>query len=139
MNAVDTNILVYGVDTSDPIKHGKAVTLLANLAASSVETKLLWQVVGEFLQQLRRMEANKTLRHDELLQCLARTRASFRLQLPSDAVLDRSLDLASRFSLSHWDSMIVAACIEAGVTKLYTEDMGSPTKFDSLELENPFV
>lgn len=138
MNAVDTNVLVYGVDTSDPVKHAKAVTLLANAAVAVVETVLLWQVAGEFLQTLRRMESLRKLRQDELLQTFAKTRASFRLITPTDAVLDRSLDLADRFSLSHWDSMIVA-CIEAGVTKLYTEDMGSPTKFDSLELENPFV
>ena len=44
MNAVDTNVLVYGVDTSDPVKHAKAVTLLANACAELVETVLLWQV-----------------------------------------------------------------------------------------------
>jgi predicted nucleic acid-binding protein len=138
MNAVDTNVLVDGVDQSDPVKHVKAVTLLASLVVSAAESVLMWQVAGEFLQQLRRMELLGKLRHDELLQTFAKTRASFRLIAPVASVLDRSLDLASRFSLSRWDSMIVAACIEAGVTKLYTEDLGSPTKFDSLELENPF-
>jgi predicted nucleic acid-binding protein len=55
------------------------------------------------------------------------------------AVLDHALDLAGRFSLSHWDSMILGACKEAAVTKLYTEDMGSPRIIDGIELVNPLL
>ncbi len=39
---------------------------------------------------------------------------------------------------SHGDSMLVAACAEAGVTTLFTEDMDSPRKIDTVELVNPF-
>ena len=63
----------------------------------------------------------------------------FPLVLPTSSVIDRALDLASRFSLSHWDSMILGACLEAGVTILYTEDMGAPTSFDGLALVNPLM
>ena len=56
MNGVDTNVLVYGVGQSDPVKHVKAVMLLASLVVSAAEAVLLWQVAGEFLQTLRRME-----------------------------------------------------------------------------------
>ena len=59
--------------------------------------------------------------------------------LPSSSILDRALDLAERFSLSHWDSMLLAACVEAGVDTLYTEDMGAPTRFDTVQLVNPFI
>ena len=31
------------------------------------------------------------------------------------------------------------ACLEAGVDTLYTEDMGAPTKYDEVQLINPFV
>jgi predicted nucleic acid-binding protein len=59
--------------------------------------------------------------------------------MPTRAVLDRALDLTARYSLSHWDSMLLGACIEAGVTTLYTEGMGSPAVFDTVRLVNPFV
>jgi predicted nucleic acid-binding protein len=139
MNAVDTNVLVYHIDTRDPTKQAKAQALLGGLIASGQDTVLLWQAAGEFLQQLRRWEGQGIISWRQVIQFFGDVRATYRLVLPSNRVLDRSLDLTSRFSLSHWDSMIVAACIEAGVTKLYTEDMGSPTKFESLELENRFV
>jgi predicted nucleic acid-binding protein len=63
----------------------------------------------------------------------AAARNAYRLVVPSGPVFDRSMDFATRYSLSPWDSMIVAACLEAGVTKLYTQDRGAPTRFDSLE------
>jgi len=34
--------------------------------------------------------------------------------------------------------MIVAACVEGGVTRLYTEDFGAYAKVESLEIVNPF-
>jgi predicted nucleic acid-binding protein len=63
----------------------------------------------------------------------------FRLTMPTPAVLDRALDLADRYSLSHWDSMLLGACLEAGVVTLYTEDMGAPTRYDGVQLVNPFI
>ena len=43
-----------------------------------------------------------------------------------------------RYSLSIWDAMIVAACLEGGVTRLYTEDFGGYLRIDGLEIVNPF-
>ena len=43
-------------------------------------------------------------------------------------------------TLSHWDSMlVVAACIDAGVDTLYTEDMRAPRQIETVRLINPFA
>ncbi len=52
---------------------------------------------------------------------------------------NRALELSGRFRLSHWDSMLFGACLEAGVSTLFTEDMGSPIAYESVQLVNPFV
>lgn len=52
--------------------------------------------------------------------------------------MDRALALMSRHSLSVWDAMIVAACAEAGVTRLYSEDITGYPALDGVELVNPF-
>jgi predicted nucleic acid-binding protein len=57
--------------------------------------------------------------------------------LPTGAVIDHAEDLMSRFSLSHWDSMVVAACLEANAKTLYTEDFGY-SDIDGLKIVNPF-
>ena len=59
--------------------------------------------------------------------------------MPTASVLDRALELTGKYSLSHWDSMLLGACLEAGVDTLYTEDMGAPTAYDGIRLVNPFA
>jgi predicted nucleic acid-binding protein len=64
---------------------------------------------------------------------------TFSLRIPSEAVFKISFDLRSRFSLSHWDSMILAACKDADVTTLFTEDLDVGTDYDGLTVVNPFA
>jgi predicted nucleic acid-binding protein len=40
--------------------------------------------------------------------------------------------------LTRWDAAIIALCLEAGVTRLYSEDFDAYSRIDSLELVNPF-
>jgi predicted nucleic acid-binding protein len=58
---------------------------------------------------------------------------------PTLDVVDRALELTGRYSLSHWDSMLLGACREANVDTLYTEDMGAPASYDGIQLINPFA
>jgi predicted nucleic acid-binding protein len=51
---------------------------------------------------------------------------------------DRAVDLMTRYSLSFWDAMIVAACAEAGVMRLYSEDITGYLSLEGVELVNPF-
>ncbi|MFO8041509.1 MAG: hypothetical protein R6U67_18930 [Sodalinema sp.] len=43
----------------------------------------------------------------------------------------------SRYSLSHWDAMLIAACLDVQVQTIYTEDFGYP-EIDGLRIVNPF-
>jgi predicted nucleic acid-binding protein len=63
----------------------------------------------------------------------------FPLVLPGAHVFERYFELHARFSLSHWDAMLLAACQEAGVTTLYSEDMDVGTDYNGLDIVNPFV
>ena len=139
MNAVDTNIFLYSLDDREPLKKIKAQQLFQQLLSGSARTYLLWQVLGESINQLRRWQAQGQLTQLEFDQHVQTFRTKFPLVLPKALVVDYALDLAKRYSLSHWDSMILGACKEAGVTTLYTEDMGAPTVFDGIHLVNPLV
>ena len=139
MNAVDTNVLVYSVDQDEPAKQAKAIELLDRLTQPPVETVLLWQAAGEFLSCLRRWHSAGRVTSADVEQYLNRALAMFPLFLPTHSVLGRALELHSRYSLSHWDSMLLAACIEAGVTTLYSEDFGAGTTYDTVTVINPFA
>ena len=40
---------------------------------------------------------------------------------------------------SIWDSLLIAACQEASVTRLYTEDMQHGADYDGVNIVNPFA
>jgi predicted nucleic acid-binding protein len=46
MNAVDTNVLIYLLDTAEPVKQAKARALLSGLMTGSTPTILSWQVAS---------------------------------------------------------------------------------------------
>jgi predicted nucleic acid-binding protein len=139
MNAVDTNVLVYSLDADEPIKQAKAKAPLSGLMAGQAPTILPWQVAGELLNRLRRWEVAGRISGADVEADFRDILALFPLAVPTAKALPKYFDLFSRFSLSHWDCMLLAACHEAGVTTLYSEDMDAGTDFDGLRIVNPFV
>jgi predicted nucleic acid-binding protein len=132
MNAVDTNILIYVNDPRNPVKQAIAVSLVSALT----EGVLLWQVACEYLAASRKLEP---LGYDraQAYQYIRDFQQVWYTALPTWSVIDRAEKLMNRFSLSHWDSMIVAACLEDNVQILYTEDFGY-SNIDGLGIVNPF-
>jgi predicted nucleic acid-binding protein len=138
MNAVDTNILVYAVDATEPEKSRRAIELIRDLAAADTPLILPWQVAAEFLACLRRWEDAGRIRRSDTDAYFNRFLATLPIVHPTVGSLRLSLDLSSRFSLSHWDSMLLAACVEVGVEVLYSEDLSHGAMYDSVKVINPF-
>jgi predicted nucleic acid-binding protein len=127
MNAVDTNVYVYALDGAEPVKQAKAIELFDRLMRNPDETVLLWQVAGELLNQLRRWESK------------GRFSAMFELRLPAEQVFRSTFSLRAHHHLSHWDSMLLAACLASGVTTLYSEDLTAGMDYDGVRVVNPFA
>jgi len=138
MNAIDTNVLVYAFDADEPVKQAKAHRLLDKVAPRRGETELLWQVAGEFLSCLRKWQAEGRMSAEDVEASFHDIIASFPLRLPVASLFAVSFDLRSRYSLSHWDSLLVAGCKEAGIDLLYTEDLDPGTDYDGVRVVNPF-
>jgi predicted nucleic acid-binding protein len=139
MTAIDTNILVYSLDRHDPIKRNKARALLRRLRSQPDDVVIPWQVIGEFVRYLRSLQDGGKMSRENLERILRGYLRLFSVALPSLRVLDHALGLTRRYSLSHWDGMILGACLDADVDTLYTEDMGAPIVIDRIALVNPFV
>jgi predicted nucleic acid-binding protein len=139
MNAVDTNVFVYALDDNEPVKQAKARDLIDRLVQPPLDTLLLWQVAGELLSCLRKWESAGRISAADVEAHFRDVLSMFPLGLPTARVFETAFDLRSRFSLSHWDSMVLAACKEAGATTLFSEDMDAGTDYDGLKVVNPFV
>jgi len=138
MNGIDTNVLVYAFDSSEPAKQSKAQRLIDEHVANASAT-VPWQVVGEFLNCLRRWQNQGRISAADVESHVDDLLIAFPVALPTVSSIRRSLDLSRRFSLAHWDSMLLAACIEAGIDTLYSEDLSNGAMYDSVTVVNPFV
>jgi len=133
MIAVDTNVLIYAHDPRDSRKQDAALSILNSLADGA----LLWQVACEFVASSRKLEPFG-LTQTRARQEIQTLRRVWTCLLPSWDVLEQSSQLTSQYNLSFWDSMIIAACLEAGVERLFSEDFDGYTKISNLEIVNPF-
>jgi predicted nucleic acid-binding protein len=134
MIAFDTNILIYACDQADSKRQKIAVDLLT----TSTEGVLLWQVGCEFVAASRKLSAQGFTASDAWRR-LSEFLALFRLVLPSAGILERGRLLHESHRISFWDAMILAACVEAGVKTLYSEDIPGAPLLDAVRVLNPFT
>ncbi len=134
MNAVDTNVLFYARDFRDIRKQHIAEGLVSSLT----DGVLLWQVACEYLYSIRKLKARGFSRAQAVAD-VEIMRASWKTALPKWETLDHAVRLRSAHGLSFWDSLLVAACLDARVTTLYSEDFQSGIQVESLRIVNPFV
>lgn len=134
VSTFDTNILLYAADRRDPRKQKAAHELLQ----SPDEAVILWQVACEFIAASRKL-ADQGLTTQEAWEQLSFYLRAYRPVLPDLAVLDAARSLHTQEGWSFWDAMIVAACLKAGVSRLYSEDLPGHPNPAGLEIVNPFA
>ena len=133
MNAVDTNILIYACDKRDPAKQSRALDLIAQ----TQDCVLLRQVACEFVAASRKLVTqgftpldawNRLAEFVEIMPLIA----------PTVGVLPFAQQLHLSSGVSFWDSMLLAACRDAGVTVLHSEDVPGGL-IDGVRVVNPFA
>jgi predicted nucleic acid-binding protein len=139
MNArffLDTNIFVYSFDQTAPQKSVRASELIRQ-AVRSRNGIISYQVVQEFLNvALRRFAYPMTAAEAE--QYLTTTLRPLMAVNSSAALYVEALRLSSSYSLSWYDSIVLAAAIEGGAHVLYSEDFQHGQEFGNLRIEDPF-
>ena len=63
----------------------------------------------------------------------------FPLRIPSERVALDVWRLIDAYQLSYFDALIISACIDAGVTRLYSEDIQSRPEVEGVKIVNPFL
>jgi predicted nucleic acid-binding protein len=134
MIALDTNILIYACDKADLRRQ----TVALDLVARATDGVMLWQVACEFVAASRKLRSQGFTAADAWDR-LAEYLAIFPLILPTGGVFERARICHTLNGWSFWDAMIVAACLECGVARLYSEDLPGQGVPGSLEIVNPFL
>jgi predicted nucleic acid-binding protein len=134
---LDTNIFAYIFDESAPDKRQLASDLVDHAVATN-EGVISFQVAQEFISLAFR-RFRPPLSSTEAEQFLAVTLGPLLAVQSSHVLYWEALHLSRRYSLSWYDSLIVAAALEADCRTLYTEDLQHGQKFDNLRVQNPFL
>jgi predicted nucleic acid-binding protein len=134
---LDTNIFVYTFDAKAPAKAKKAAQLIRR-AVDTGEGIISYQVVQEFFNvAFRRFP--KTMSFFEAEQYLTTVLRPLLAVHSSPALYFEALGIAEKYKLSWYDSLMLAAAVEGGCEKLYSEDFQNGQKVGTLRIENPFV
>jgi len=134
---LDTNILIYRFDDRD-LRKQKIATDLMWEGLRFRKAVISYQVIQEFYNtMLRRFPSVLTPEDSE--QYLSKVFRRFLTVNSSAELFGQALRLHSRYKLSWYDSLIVAAAIEAKCDLLYTEDLQHGQRFGNLVVTNPFV
>lgn len=132
---VDTNVLVYAVDDSEPAKRDRARQLLS---AEDAGTRLVLstQVLCEFyVVATRKLERPMT--PDDAAEAVRELSKLAIVGADTSLVAD-GIRLSRTTQISLWDALIVAAAKVAGCEQVLTEDLSHGTEIDGVRIENPF-
>ena len=134
---LDTNVLVYAIDAAHPGKRDTARAIVAR-ALTGQQGVISFQVVQETLQVITR-KFRVVSSEADAGQFLADVLVPLWTVQPSAALYATALDVQARQRFSFYDSLIVAAALEAGCKRLLSEDLQHGQRIRGLKIENPFL
>jgi predicted nucleic acid-binding protein len=131
---VDTNIWLYAlVPNVDDPRHVRAAEFVLGLTRPWINSQVIREASSNLLKKTDIAESRlRGIIRDWYRHCEIHHSNAAQHLLASE--------VRERYSLSYWDSLIVAAALDAGCTVLASEDMQHGLTIDGrLTITNPFV
>ncbi len=131
---LDTNIVVYANDASDPRKQAIAIdSVVRHMRGHSgvISTQVLQEYAVVGVNKLKQ-PVPVVVHQLHLLESL------LVVQITPDLVR-RALEVQQIYGVSYWDSLILSAGESAGCDTLLTEDLATGSFYCGMICRNPFV
>lgn len=133
MKFFDTNILVYVADIRDPQKQRIAEELVT-AALGSDGFLISEQVLNEFSSiALSKLKIAK----DAIKEYLKFFRGIATVSFPDHAA-ERGLDIAERYQMQFYDSLLLATAEANGCSEFISEDLNDGQIYCGMKIVNPF-
>jgi len=130
---LDTNILLYAYDLDAPAKRKVALELVEQGWAILGETAISVQVLQEMHVNLTK---RGVLRADA--SQIVRDFAAWPIVDNSLELLHAAMGEQSRWQVSLWDALILAAVRASGAAELFSEDFNHGQNYGGVRAINPF-
>lgn len=136
---VDTNILVYRFDPSDPRKQSRARDLLRNGIAND-SVRIPHQAVVEFVSSVTRVRRGKgpLMTRSAAYREAEELLTQFVILYPNEALVRIALCGAAAYQLSWYDAHLWAYAEHYGLTELLSEDFQHGRFYGTVRVVNPF-
>jgi len=131
---LDTNILIYAVDSSQGAKHKLASKLL--LRAAVERQPLMLQCLHEFAAVTLR---KKLIASSQLETILRYHERSFDVITPQTEDLFAAIRAQQKHNLSFFDALLWAGAKRSGCHILFSEDFQSGRTLEGVDFINPFT
>ena len=132
---LDTNVLVYSLDSSNVDKYQRA-WLLVETGVQAGDSCIPQQVVNETLNvAIGKLDFTE----DEAMHLLRTTLLPLHQEIPMLALFSRGVEVRFRYRYGFYGLMVIAAALELGCTTLYSEDLQHGQRIEGLTIENPFL
>jgi predicted nucleic acid-binding protein len=131
---VDSNVLVYAVDSATPVKHDLAVHLL--IRSADADALLTAQVLGEFVAVIARKYPAGL---DAALRQVERWNTIFEVVGTAGPDILAAATFAARYRLQFWDSLIWNVARSAGAAVFLSEDLQDGMTVEGMTVLNPFA
>jgi predicted nucleic acid-binding protein len=132
---LDTNILVYAYDRSEPRKQQIAQGLLRRAVAGEIAASS--QVLGEFAATLLH-KLSPPASPEDLIALLDALGPIKLIPIDGDVVL-RAVQVRAQYGVHFCDGMILAAAERGGCQRIWSEDLNAGQQYFGCVVENPFV
>ena len=131
---LDTNILIYAVDSRAGARQGLAAEVIERAARG--DCRLTLQAVSEFYAAVTR---KGIVPARDAAMIAADWMALFPCAPASEGALRLALDAAAAGRAAYWDALLVASAAEAGCAAVLTEDLGDGGTLFGVRIVNPFA
>jgi predicted nucleic acid-binding protein len=127
--AFDSNVLLY-LTSTDQAKAEQAENLVK--AGGTVSVQVLNEVAAVARRKFR-------MEWSEIRELLWIIREVCEVEPTTIDTHERGIAIAQRFGYRIFDSLIIAAALDAGCTTLYSEDMQHGQRIETLTITDPFM
>ncbi len=131
---IDTNILVYANDLSEPAKRERAREIIAQAFSSNLGC-FSTQVLQEFyVVATRKVGLAQQNARAQVIQL-----SKLNTVLIDQEIILAAIDLGIIHQINFWDALIIKSAAVSGCRLLYTEDLNHGQVIEGVLLENPFL
>ena len=129
---LDTNILFYSLDQTNPEKRHRCRELIKGLTAEN-----LGVISTQVLQEFYVASTSKLGADPLIIKDILRSLERFETVIITPVLIKEAIDCSITNRLSFWDALIVVAAESAKCKLLWTEDLNHGQIIRGVRVENP--